>query len=178
METKTEILVVPRHYLEEYASLLGKTYWEFLDEIKKNIDTNKENKMDKFYLVKSVPNWADEFDFEGFDLFSEDEYKNEVKDFLKRAKEKRGCVAYYGSNENDYVFAEGVLYDLEGASIINIDQHTFLMDKFGKHYGKTLYNLYRKERDEVSEDYDDYCHNYEDEELVKLTLEDFGIEEE
>ena len=32
---------IPRHYIEEYASLLGKTYWELLDEIKHNIDKNK-----------------------------------------------------------------------------------------------------------------------------------------
>lgn len=33
--------LIPRHYIEEYASLLGKTYWELLDEIKHNIDKNK-----------------------------------------------------------------------------------------------------------------------------------------
>ena len=44
--------------------------------------------MDKFYLVKS--NGA----VKGFDFFSEDEYKNEVKDFFKRAKEKKGCVVF------------------------------------------------------------------------------------
>ena len=42
METKQKTLVIPRHYLEEYANLLGKTYWELLDEIKKNIDAKKE----------------------------------------------------------------------------------------------------------------------------------------
>lgn len=134
--------------------------------------------MDKFYLVKSMPNWADEIDFEGFDLFSEDEYKNEIKDFLKRAKEKRGCYVCYGTNEDDYVFAEGVLSDLRQASVIDIDQHAFLVDKFGKHYGETFYHLYNKERDNVSEDYDDYCHSYEDDELAELTLEDLGIEED
>lgn len=134
--------------------------------------------MDKFYLVKSMPNWADEIDFEGFDLLSEDEYKNEIKDFLKRAKEKKGCYVCYGSNEEDYVFAEGVLSDLEQASIIDIDQHAFLVNEFGEHYGETLYRLYNKERDEVYEDYDDYCHEYEDDELAELTLEDLGIEED
>jgi hypothetical protein len=134
--------------------------------------------MDKFYLVKSMPNWADEIDFEGFDLLSEDEYKNEIKDFLKRAKEKKGCYAYYGSNEDDYVFAEGVLSDLEEASIIDIDQYAFLVDEFGKHYGETFYHLYDKEQDEVFEDYDDFCHEYEDDELAELTLEDLGIEED
>ena len=32
------ILVIPRHYIEEYAALLGKSYWEFLDEVKANIE--------------------------------------------------------------------------------------------------------------------------------------------
>ena len=41
-KTKQKMLIVPRHYLEEYASLLGKTYWELLDEIKKEIVPPKE----------------------------------------------------------------------------------------------------------------------------------------
>ena len=134
--------------------------------------------MDKFYLVKSSPNWADEIDFEGFDLLSEDEYKNEVKDFLKRAKEKKGCRVCYGTNEDDYVFAEGVLSDLKRARVIDIDQYAFLVNELGEHYGETLYHLYDEERDEVFEDYDDYCHSYEDDELAELTLEDLGIEED
>lgn len=32
------LLAVPRHYIEEYAALLGKSYWELLDEIKANIE--------------------------------------------------------------------------------------------------------------------------------------------
>lgn len=134
--------------------------------------------MDKFYLVKSTPNWADEIDFEGFDLLSADEYKNEVKDFLKLAKEKRSCYVCYGSNEEDYIFAESVLYDLENASIIDIDEQAFLFEHFGEHYGKTYYHLYDKNCDEVFKDYDDYYHEYEDDELAKLTLEDFGIEDD
>lgn len=31
--------------------------------------------MDMFYLVKSRPNWADEIDFDGFDLLNEDEWE-------------------------------------------------------------------------------------------------------
>jgi hypothetical protein len=52
------------------------------------------------------------------------------------------------------------------------------MSELGEHYGETLYHLYDEERDEVFEDYDDYCHSYEDDELVELTLEDLGIEED
>lgn len=33
-----KILAVPCHYIEEYAALLGKSYWELLDEIKDNIE--------------------------------------------------------------------------------------------------------------------------------------------
>ena len=52
--------------------------------------------MDKFYLVKSKGTV-------GYDLLSEDEYKNELKDFFKRAKEKRGCVVCYDSNEEVFL---------------------------------------------------------------------------
>lgn len=40
--------------------------------------------MDMFYLVKSRPNWADEIDFDGFDLLSEDEYQNALEQFEKK----------------------------------------------------------------------------------------------
>lgn len=40
-EMKKKEFLIPRHYIEEYASLVGKTYWELLDEIKHNIDKNK-----------------------------------------------------------------------------------------------------------------------------------------
>lgn len=128
--------------------------------------------MDKIYLVKS--NGA----VKGFDFFSEDEYKNEVKDFFKRAKEKKGCVVCYDSDEVGYIFAERILYELKNASIINIDQKAFLIEQFGKHYGETFYRLYDKEDDGVSENYDTCYHYYKDDELEKLTLKDFGIEED
>ena len=98
--------------------------------------------MDKFYLVKSRPNWADEIDFEGFDLFSEDEYQNELKKFEKLAKENASCEVYVGSNEEDEVEAETVLRDLKKAEPIDIDEHAFLLGRFGRHYGTTYYDWY------------------------------------
>ena len=127
--------------------------------------------MDKFYLVKSKGTV-------GYDLLSEDEYKNELKDFFKRAKEKRGCVVCYDSNEVGYVFAERILHELKNASVIDIDQQAFLAEQFGEHYGETFYRLYDKEDDGVSENYDTCYHYYKDDELTKLTLEDLGIEED
>lgn len=126
--------------------------------------------MDKFYLVKTNVIGS------GYDLFSEDEYINLVKDFFKRAKEKKGCHFYDSDEESYYVFAEGVLYDLKNASVINSDQYTFLVKELGKHCGSTRYSLYDKKDDNFS----DYCppcwHSYKDEELAELTLKDFGIE--
>ena len=127
--------------------------------------------MDKFYLVKS--------EAVGFDLLSEDEYKNELKDFFKRAKEKRGCVVCYDSDEVGYIFAERILHELKNASVIDIDQQAFLAEQFGKHYGETFYRLYDKEEDnEVFENYDGCYHYYKNDELAKLTLKDLGIEED
>jgi len=96
--------------------------------------------MDKFYLVKSEPNWADEIDFEGFDIFSEDEYQNELEKFEKLAKENASCEGYVGSNEEDEVEAEQVLNDLKKAEVIDIDQQAFLFEHFGNHYGDTYYS--------------------------------------
>lgn len=101
--------------------------------------------MDKFYLVKSMPNWADEIDFEGFDLFSEDEYHHELEKFEKLAKENASCVAYVGSNEEQEVEAETILSDLKEAEVIDIDEHAFLLGNFGKHYGDTYYGWWDDE---------------------------------
>ena len=43
---------VPRHYIEEYAHMLGKTYWELLDEIKTKID--KKIKVEEILKSKST----------------------------------------------------------------------------------------------------------------------------
>ena len=101
--------------------------------------------MDKFYLVKSEPNWADEIDFEGFDLFSEDEYQYELEKFEKLAKENTSCKTCVGSNEEQEIEAETVLNDLKRAKVIDIDQHAFLFEHFGKHYGDTYYSWWYDE---------------------------------
>ena len=41
-----------------------------------------------------------------------------------------------------------------------------------------VYRLYDKEDDGVSENYDTCYHYYKNDELVKLTLKDLGIEED
>ena len=103
--------------------------------------------------------------------------KTSLKTFFKRAKEKRGCVVCYDSDEVGYVFAERILHELKNASVIDIDQQAFLAEHFGEHYGETFYRLYDKEDDGVSENYDTCYHYYKNDELAKLTLEDLGIEE-
>ena len=112
--------------------------------------------MDKFYLVKSMPNWADEIEFEGFDLFNEDEYQNELEKFEKLAKENASCETYVGSNEEEELEAETVLRDLKNAEVINIDEHSFLVEHFGDHYGDTYYGWWDDEDyDEDEEDCDE-----------------------
>lgn len=108
--------------------------------------------MDKFYLVKSSPNWAYEIDFEGFDLLSEDEYQNALERFEKKAAEHKMCDCYFGSNENGIVFASEVLTDLKRAKSIDMDQHSFLLEHFNKHFGVTLYNLFDEKRERTDEE--------------------------
>ena len=111
--------------------------------------------MDKFYLVKSSPNWADEIDFEGFDLFSEDEYQNELAKFKKLSDDGRSCSGYCGSNEEYEVSASQVLRDLERAKVIDIDEHAFLFENFGSHYGTTHYEWWDDLDCDEDEDYDE-----------------------
>ena len=101
--------------------------------------------MDKFYLVKSCPNWADEIDFKGFDLFNEDEYQNELARFKKLAGDDRSCSGYCGSNEEYEVSASQVLGDLKRAKVIDIDEHAFLFKHFGDHYGETHYGWWNED---------------------------------
>lgn len=116
--------------------------------------------MDKFYLVKSTPNWADEIDFEGFDLFDEDEYQNTLEKFEKKTAEHKMCDCYFGSNEDGIVFADEVLADLNRAKRIDMDQYSLLFENFGKHFGVSHYGLFDESDERVDEeDWDAYYHS-------------------
>lgn len=120
--------------------------------------------MDKFYLVKSSPNWADEIDFEGFDLFDEDEYQNALKEFQKPDIPTE--LSFWGGNQEYFVRAKEVLSDLKNAEVIDIDEYDFLVEHFGDHYGDTYYGwwLNADEQADEDEDYDDEEDCDEDEE--------------
>lgn len=112
--------------------------------------------MDKFYLVKSEPNWADEIDFEGFDLFSEDEYQEALKKF-EDPEISETELSFWGGNQEYFVSAKYVLRDLKNAEVIDIDEHSFLLEHFGEHYGRTYYEWWLNAEDQMDEDedYDD-----------------------
>ena len=116
--------------------------------------------MDMFYLVKSSPNWADEIDFDGFDLLSEDEYQNALEKFEKKTTEHKMCDCYFGTNEDGIVFADEVLADLHRAKRIDMDQYSFLFEHFGKHFGVTHYDLFDESDERVNEeDWEAYYHS-------------------
>ena len=120
--------------------------------------------MDKFYLVKSNPNWADEIDFEGFDLFDEDEYQEALKEFQKPDIPTE--LSFWGGNQEYFVRAKEVLSDLKNAEVIDVDKYDFLVEHFGDHYGDTYYGwwLNADEQADEDEDYDDEEDYDEDEE--------------
>lgn len=113
----------------------------------------------KYYLVKSGLNWADEIDFEGFDLLTENELKKAKKEF----KNLRLTVnASIGTNEDVDIEASEVLEDLRGAQEITESEYNFLNRLFSEHYGETLYNNFIE-----SPDYEDYLNEIEEEKRAK-----------
>ena len=113
----------------------------------------------KYYLVKSGLNWADEIDFEGFDLLTEDELEKAKKEF----KNLRLTVnASIGTNEDVDIESSEVLEDLRGAQEITESEYNFLNRLFSKHYGETPYNNFIE-----SPDYEDYLNEIEEEKRAK-----------
>ena len=73
----------------------------------------------KYYITQGGLNWADEIDFEGFDLFTEDQLKDAIKAFSKGGEYYDKSVnAYLGTNEDEEVSSEDVLYELKEAEEI------------------------------------------------------------
>ena len=113
----------------------------------------------KYYLVKSELNWADETNFEGFDLLTEDELKKAKKEFKNLSLTVN---AYIGTNEDVDIEASEVLKDLSGAQEITESEYNFLNRLFSEHYGETLYNNFIE-----SSDYEDYLNEIEEEKRAK-----------
>lgn len=100
--------------------------------------------MDKFFLVKSEFNWSDEIDFEGFDLFTDEELASARARYSRLAANDAILTCSVGANEELEVEASEVLEDLDDADEISREAYVILMNKMGDHYGKTLYNLYEE----------------------------------
>jgi len=84
-------------------------------------------------LVKFSTNWSDEFDVDGFALYSKEEWNNIVKKF-KEAEEYQGC--YFGTNKG--WSKEEINPDwLNNYSSIEITDSEFTIIKkiFGEGYG-------------------------------------------
>lgn len=114
----------------------------------------------KYYITNGSLNWADEIDFDGFDLFTEEELNDAKKAFSEGGEYYDKSVnAYLGTNEDEEVSSEDVLYELEEAEEITEAQYEAISDVLGDHYGVTCYGsfidgLEYLEEDEESEDED------------------------
>lgn len=114
----------------------------------------------KYYISHGGLNWEDEIDFEGFDLFTEDQLKDAIKAFSKGGDYYDESVcAYLGTNEYEEVSSEDVLYELKEAEEITEAQFEAISDVLGDHYGVTCYGEFIEqveylEEDEESEDED------------------------
>lgn len=96
----------------------------------------------KQYLVRSSSNWADEIDFEGWEIMNEKELaeaKAEVKAFVK---EDFSADVYVGTNEEMEVEASEVLDELNKAKEITPEEAAILKKFFGDSYGFSLYNKF------------------------------------
>lgn len=87
----------------------------------------------RYFLVKQSGNWADEFDTEGFHLFTETEwehYKAKVKKIRFSGRE-----FYFGTNEfMEWDSADDYLNELDVKEISELEYHTVLK-LFGDDYG-------------------------------------------
>lgn len=114
----------------------------------------------KYYITNVSLKWADEIDFDGFDLFTEEELKDAKKAFSEGGEYYDKSVnAYLGTNEDEEVSSEDVLYELEEAEEITEAQFKAISDVLGDHYGVTCYGAFIEgleylEEDEESEDED------------------------
>lgn len=125
----------------------------------------------KYYISNGGLNWADEIDFDGFDLFTEDQLKDAIKSFSKGGEYYDKSVnAYLGTNEDEEVYAEDVLAELEDAEEITEAQFEAISDVLGDHYGVTCYGAFidgleyldEDEEDNTEEDYNDGGYTGED----------------
>ena len=94
----------------------------------------------KKFLVKSNINLADEIDIEGFDIFTEEKLQQTIANLKASGEERRSSII--GSNEEVDIEIEDVLSDLEQADEISHEAYMILLNKFGEHFGETLYNLW------------------------------------
>ena len=57
----------------------------------------------KYYISNGCLNWADEIDFEGFDLFTEEELKDAIKAFSEGGEYYyQSVIAYIGTKSTKF----------------------------------------------------------------------------
>ena len=136
----------------------------------------------KYYIVRGTLDWADEIDFDGFDLLTEDELKDAIKQFSPGgAYHGKTVNAYLGSNEDTEVEAYDVLYDLKEADEITEAQYKAIAHVIGYHFGVTNYGEFTDRADEIEENYDISCIEVDEEygpKIQKLSQSDDEIEDE
>lgn len=109
----------------------------------------------KYFITHGNFNWADEISMDGFDLWTEEELNLALKDFDKGGEYYgKTCNVYVGSNEDQDIESDDVLWELKSAEEITKDEYDAIMRVLGGSYGKTYYNQYDPERIDEDEDED------------------------
>lgn len=94
----------------------------------------------KYYITQGNLNWADEIDFDGFDLFTEEELNDAKKVFSEGGDYyDKTVTAYLGTNEDEEVSSNDVLDELEDAEEISKTEYDAICKVLGSHFGVTCY---------------------------------------
>lgn len=109
-----------------------------------------------YYLIKNSFNWADEIDFNGFDIISIDDL-NEAKEVVKCLSYDEEYSVGIGSNEELYITRSELEDMLENAKPLSSIEVMVITQRLGTSCGKTLYSVFLNDPmqclDEDSEEY-------------------------
>ena len=101
------------------------------------------SKPDKtYYLVYSNSNWADEIDFNGWEIFEKSKLDKAIAQVKELVDDSVSIDTFIGTNEEMTIYASEVLKELENAKPISEEEYKTVKKLFGKKYGVSLYNRF------------------------------------
>lgn len=90
------------------------------------------------YLVKWYGNWADEFDYEGFEIVTYTQ-REEIIERLKNSDREEFNLGL-GTNEDDDWDKEDIIDTFESADELTPEQYDVISKLFGESFGFTFYD--------------------------------------